>query len=78
VPGLRLSIVVVAPVPDTDPGLIVHVPPGKPVSMILPVGTAHDAGCVTAPINGAGGAVGAALITTVTDSEDIQPFSLVT
>ena len=37
--------VVVAPVPAIAPGLIVHVPvAGRPLSTMLPVGAAHEAG----------------------------------
>jgi hypothetical protein len=72
-------IVVVAPVPDIAPGLIVHVPvAGSPLSTTVPVGTAHEAGWVTVPITGAVGATGAALITTVADANDIHPASEVT
>jgi hypothetical protein len=79
VPGLRLSIVVVAPVPAIEPGLIVHVPvAGSPFNTTLPVDAAHEAGWVIVPIAGAVGAVGPALITTVADANDIHPASLVT
>ena len=37
-------IVVVVPVPVIEPGLRVHVPAGRPVSTILPVGDAYEAG----------------------------------
>ena len=78
-PGARFVRVVVAPVPAIEPGLIVHVPvAGRPFNTILPVGTAHEEGCVTAPIIGAEGATGAALIITIEDASDIHPASLVT
>ena len=71
--------VVVTPVPDIAPGLIVHVPvAGSPLNTTLPTGTAHDAGWVIVPIIGAVGATGAALITTVADAREIHPASLVT
>ena len=71
--------VVVVPVPAIDPGLIVQVPvAGKPFNTMLPVGAAHEAGWVIVPIIGAGGATGAALISTLTDADDIHPASLVT
>ena len=71
-------IVAVLPVPATDPGLIVHVPAGRPFNTTLPVGDAHEAGWVIVPIIGAAGAAGAALITTLADASEIQPASLVT
>ena len=71
--------VVVAPDPAINPGLIVHIPvDGRPFSTILPVGSAHEEGWVTVPINGAEGATGAALITTMADASEIHPASLVT
>ena len=51
------EIVVVAPVPETAPGLIVHVPAGKPLSTTLPVDKAQ-VGCVINPITGAVGVEG--------------------
>ena len=71
--------VVEAPVPAIDPGLIVQVPvAGRPFNTTLPVGSAHEEGWVTVPINGAEGATGAALITTMADASEIHPASLVT
>ena len=68
-----------APVPVIDPGLSVHVPvAGRPFNTTLPVGVAHEEGCVTVPIIGAGGATGAAFMTTVPDKGEIHPASLVT
>lgn len=78
VPGLRLSIVADIPVPVIAPGLIVHIPAGRPLRITLPVGAAHEAGCVIVPITGAVGATGAASITTVEDASDIHPVSVVT
>jgi hypothetical protein len=79
VPGARSLIVVIVPVPAIDPGLMVHVPAeGRPVNTTIPVGAAQEAGWVTVPILGAGGAVGAALIFTAADASDIHPASLVT
>ena len=69
----------VAPVPAIAPGLMVHVPvAGRPLNTTLPVVAVHDAGWVIVPIIGAGGATGAALISTVADAGDIHPASLVT
>jgi hypothetical protein len=79
VPGTRLEIVVLVPVPAIDPGLITHVPAaGSPFNTTLPVGVVHEAGWVTVPTTGADGATGAALMTTVAEANDTQPASLVT
>ena len=72
-------MVVVVPVPVIPPGLMVHVPvAGRPDNTTLPVVAEHEAGCVIVPIIGAVGAVGAGLITTLADSTEIHPASLVT
>ena len=72
-------IVVVVPVPAIDPGLIVHVPvAGSPLNTTLPVGAAHEAGCVIVPTAGAGGAVGAGFITTSAVAGEVHPASMVT
>jgi hypothetical protein len=42
VPGSSPAICVLAPVPVTEPGLIVHSPAGKLLSTTLPVGTAQE------------------------------------
>jgi protein involved in polysaccharide export with SLBB domain len=79
VPGLRFAMVAVVPVPDIAPGLMIHVPvAGRPFSTTLPNVDIHEAGCVTVPTIGAVGATGARLMTTVADSTDIHPGSLVT
>ena len=58
VPGTRPVIVAVVPVPVTAPGLIVQVPvAGKPLSVTLPVATAH-VDWVIVPITGAVGVPG--------------------
>ena len=78
-PGARFARVVVVPVPAIDPGLRVHVPvAGRPFNTTLPVGAAQVEGCVIVPIIGAGGATGAALMTTGADANEIHPSSLVT
>ena len=67
------------PVPVIDPGLIIHVPvAGKPFNTTVPVGAAHEEGCVTVPTIGAVGATGGALITTSADGFDIHPAAEVT
>ena len=69
----------VVPVPDIFPGLIVHIPvAGRPFNTTLPVVATHEEGWVIAPIIGAVGATGAGLMTTLADSTDIHPGSLVT
>jgi hypothetical protein len=70
---------VVVPVPAIDPGLIIQIPvAGRPFNSTLPVVAIHEEGCVIVPIIGAVGAIGAGLITTLADSTDIHPGSLVT
>ena len=65
------------PVPVIAPGLIVHVPAGKPLSTTLPVATVQM-GCVIVPTIGAVGIGGWVLITTDADVADVQPAGLVT
>jgi hypothetical protein len=70
---------VLVPVPAIAPGLIIHVPvAGRPFNTTLPVDAVHEEGCVIVPTIGAVGATGALLITTMADSTDIHPASLVT
>ena len=79
VPGLRFDIVTLVPVPAIAPGLMIHVPvAGSPFNTTLPNVDIHEEGCVTVPIIGGVGAAGAGLITTLADSTDIHPASLVT
>jgi hypothetical protein len=79
VPGARFEIVVLVPVPAIAPGLMIHVPvAGRPLNTTLPVVNTHEEGWVIVPIIGAVGDTGAGLMTTVADSTDIQPASLVT
>ena len=71
-------IVVLVPVPAIDPGLITHVPvEGNPLRTTLPVGAAHEEGCVIVPTVGANGPPGASFITTSVEGSDIHPASLV-
>ena len=70
-------IVVVVPVPAIDPGLITQVPvAGSPLKMTLPVGTAHEEGCVIVPNTGAGGASGAGFIATFAVGREVHPVEL--
>jgi hypothetical protein len=79
VPGARFEIVTLVPVPAIEPGLMIHVPvEGRPFNTTLPVVAMQEDGWVIVPIIGAVGAEGAALMTTLADSTDIQPASLVT
>ena len=72
-------MVVVVPVPAIEPGLITHVPAaGSPLRATLPVGAAHEEGCVIVPTIGANGPAGTSLITTSVEGRDIHPASLVT
>lgn len=66
-----------APVPATDPGFIVQLPPGRPLTTTLPVDIAQ-VGCVMVPIIGVNGVPGAALITTLAEGTDVHPAALVT
>ena len=72
-------MVTLVPVPAIAPGLIIQIPAaGRPFNTTLPVVAIQDDGWVIVPIIGAVGATGAGLITTLADSTDIHPASLVT
>jgi hypothetical protein len=74
---MRFAIVVLVPVPDIAPGLMVQVPvAGRPFNTTLPVVAEHEAGLVIVPTTGAVGATGGGLITTSADACDIHPGSL--
>jgi len=77
VPAARPVIVLVAVDPVIAPGLMVHVPAGKPLRTTLPVASAQ-VGCVIVPTTGAVGDEGAAVITALPDATDVQPEALVT
>jgi len=77
VPAVNPVIVLLAPVPDIEPGLMVQLPAGKPFNTTLPVETKH-VGWVTVPTNGVSGVSGWSLITTFTDAVDTHPEPLVT
>jgi len=57
VPAGSPDMVVLAPVPLIDPGLMVQFPAGKPLKTTLPVETEH-VGCVIVPTIGAVGVTG--------------------
>jgi hypothetical protein len=77
VPALKPETVVLAPVPEMDPGFIVQVPEGSPLKTTLPVETAQ-VGCVIVPTIGVGGVGGCALITIFTEAKETHPDALVT
>jgi hypothetical protein len=77
VPAISPVMDLVVPVPVIDPGLMVHVPDGKPESTTLPVATVQ-VGCVMVPTDGADGVTGCALITTLAEGLDVHPAALVT
>jgi hypothetical protein len=71
-------MVLLMPVPEILPGLIVHVPvAGKPVKVTLPVGVVQ-VGCVGAPATGAVGTDGAAVMVTLPEGAEVQFEALVT
>lgn len=76
-PVTRPEIVVLAPMPELAPGLMVQFPAGKPVSKTLPV-TVLQVGCVMVPIAGIAGVKGCVLIIILADAGEIQPAALVT
>ena len=59
-------MVVLVPVPLIAPGLIVHVPVGKPLKITLPVAV-EQVGWVMVPAVGAEGTTGAGSIVTSAD-----------
>jgi hypothetical protein len=79
VPGARLFIVVLVPVPETPAGSIVQTPvAGRPFSTTLPVGDEHETGCVTVPTTGAVGAAGAGSMITEAEATDKHPADVAT
>lgn len=77
VPAAKPEIVLFAPVPEINPGLIVQLPVGKPPKTTLPVADAH-AGWVIVPTVGANGVAGCELITELIDAVEIHPTAFVT
>jgi|WetSurMetagenome_2_1015567.scaffolds.fasta_scaffold40109_7 hypothetical protein len=77
VPGSKPEIVVVEPVPVIPPGLIVHVPAGKPPSITLPVANVQ-LGCVIDKINGVVGVPPLAMMITFAEGTEVHPAKLVT
>ena len=70
-------MVIVAVDPANAPGLMVHVPAGKPLNKTLPVAKTQ-LGWVMVPTIGAVGEAGAAVITTFAEATDIHPTEFVT
>jgi len=77
VPVVKLDMVLLVPVPDIAPGLIIQLPDGKPFNITLPVASAQ-VGWVIVPIAGAEGVTGCALMTTLADAGDVHPAAFVT
>jgi hypothetical protein len=71
-------MVLLVPVPEILPGLIVHVPvAGKPVKGTLPVDVVQ-VGCVGVPATGAVGTIGEGLMVTLPEDAEVQFEALVT
>ena len=78
VPDASPETLVLVPVPDIAPGLIVQVPPdGKPLNITLPVDE-EQVGWVIVPASSADGVTGCALIITLADDNEIHPAAVVT
>ena len=77
VPVAIPEMVVVEPVPENDPGLIVQANSGKPVNITLPVARVHE-GWVIGPTIGAVGALGAEYMIISAEAGEIHPSALVT
>jgi hypothetical protein len=71
VPGLKPLMVVVAPEPETLPGLIIQLPDGKPLSATLPVAVVQ-VGCVIVPTVGCTGVAGWAFTVTLADAGEVH------
>ena len=77
-PAVKFEIEVVVPVPVMFPGFIVQVPvEGKPLISMVPVALLQS-GCEFTLVKGADGVEGEAVITTLTDADEIHPSELVT
>ncbi len=75
-PAVKPVTVLLAPVPDIPPGLMIQLPAGKPLNTTLPVETAQ-VGWVTAPTNGAAGVIPAVLMYHVCFSESFVEEDIV-
>lgn len=62
-PVLKSDMIMLPPVPEIEPGLIVQLPEGKPSNTTFPVAV-EQLGCVIVPITGADGVTGCVLMTT--------------
>ena len=70
-------MVLLDPVPETAPGLIVQLPAGKSLRIILPVETVQ-VGWVIVPAVGADGVAGCEFTTIFTDAGEVHPAAFVT
>ena len=70
-------MVVLAPVPEIAPGLMVQLPEGRPFRTTLPVAV-KQVGCVIVPTIGAPGVAGWELMTIFAEATEIHPTELVT
>jgi hypothetical protein len=77
VPAANPLIVVLEPVPETDPGFIVQLPEGRLLRITLPVAT-EQVGWVIVPTVGAEGVEGCTGMITLSDSSDTHPDAFVT
>lgn len=77
VPATKPEIVLLVPVPEIAPGLIVQFPAGNPFKTTLPVAT-PQLGWVIVPTVGAVGVTGCTFITAFAETDEIQPTELVT
>jgi len=78
VPAAKLDIVLLAPVPDIAPGLIVQFPDaGKPFNTTLPVAR-EQVGWVIVPTVGTVGVTGCVLMITMAEAKEIHPAKFLT
>lgn len=77
VPTAKPATVLLAPLPDMAPGLIVQVPAGKPLRSTLPVEEAQ-VGWVIVLTTGADGVAGCTLIIIFAENDEVHPTALVT
>ena len=71
------DMVLLDPVPETAPGLIVQFPDGKSFRVMLPVETVQ-VGWVSVPIVGAEGVAGCEFTIIFTDAGEVHPAAFVT
>lgn len=76
-PAVNPDMVLLTPIPDKAPGLIVQLPDGNPLKTTLPVAVVQS-GWVIAPIAGADGVAGCVRITILADAAEVHPDAFVT